>query len=158
MEPADPQELQNYFGYTFSNPALLTDALTRTAYLNDRQVKDLEKMDPLATLGDAILNAVIVQRLYEKGRQTKKTLSKGKSDQGRRDRTRAFAEEHKLYRFILWGKGEEKQDAQSQKKPLDTITEALIGAIYLDAEGQRKSGMKTVREILEKKNFFKDFP
>lgn len=40
-------------------------------------------------------------------------------------------------------------------RTLDTITEALIGAIYLDVQRQQKDGISAVKKILEQKNFFK---
>lgn len=112
-------------------------------------------MSPLATLGDAVLNAVIVHRLYEKGERDSGKLTDGKNEKGRRAKTRDFAAQHQLPQYIQWGKGEIKDEVdKNSEKALDTVTEALIGAIYLDAQKQGMNGIAVVQDILEKKKFF----
>jgi ribonuclease-3 len=112
-------------------------------------------MDPLATLGDAVLDTVVVLKLYREGIRSKGKITQTKIGQVRHERTRAFAEKHGLGTYILWGKGEEKQmDAVKKGKAYDAVTEALIGAIFLDAQESGKNGLKIVQEFLEEKNFF----
>jgi ribonuclease-3 len=154
-EKFTPQDLQKLLDYDFEEPEILGQALTRKAYLSDRQDRDSPEMSPLATVGDAVLNVVIVSRLYDKGERDIGILTNAKSDQGRRKMTRVFAESHDLPKYINWGKGETKQEVnKNSTKALDTVTEALIGAIYLDAQKRGMNGMKVVSEILEKMNFF----
>jgi ribonuclease-3 len=55
------------------------------------------------------------------------------------------AKELDLGRFLLLGKGEEKQEGARNRTNLANVLEALIGAIYLDSD------LGTVRDfILEK--------
>jgi len=158
MEHASPQDLQNYLDYTSSDPAVLDQALTRRAYLNDRQLKNSKDMTPLATLGDAVLNVIVVDHFFKEGGQTKGKLTDSKICHVKRKQTRAFAERHSLQRFVLWGKTEIQKEQWKHDKALDTVTEALIGAIYLDAQNRGMNGMTVVRDILEKKNFFQEVP
>ena len=54
------KDLQKLIGYRFKSRKNLKDALTRGAYLNEHPSDKEKLMDPLATLGDAILDAVVV--------------------------------------------------------------------------------------------------
>ena len=154
-EIASARELEKDIGYTFHDPTILAEARTRKAFLNDNPSLNDDCMDPLATLGDAVLDAVAVYRLYENGERTKRKLTECKSLQVKRKRTRAFAEQHQLHKYIQWGKGELLQKNWTQgDKALDTVTEALIGAVYLDAQRNGMNGMTVVNDMLERMKFF----
>jgi len=149
------KEFQETFGYNFNDPQLLEEALTRRAYQNENP-EIREFMDPLATLGDAILDAAVLLRLYETGIKDKGELTVKKSDLVSRSNTLRFAKTHNLEKYVRWGEGEGKdENCKNAPRTLDTITEALIGAIYLDIQRQQKDGISAVKEILEQKNFFK---
>lgn len=149
------QDLEKYIGYTFHDPAILEEARTRRAFRNENPKINEEYMDPLATLGDAVLDAVAVYQLYENGERTKQKLTDYKSLQVKRSRTRAFAENHHLHKYIQWGKGELLQKNWTQgDKALDTVTEALIGAVYLDAQRRGMNGMTVVVQMLERLKYF----
>jgi len=112
-------------------------------------------MDSLATLGDSVLGAVVVYRLYENGKQQKGELTKRKISGIRRERTRAFADRNELSKFVYWGKGELKQKNEAEgDKALDAVTEALIGAVFLDTQKRGWNGMDVVEKMLERLNFF----
>jgi dsRNA-specific ribonuclease len=151
----NPQDLQNLIKYYFANQEILEKSLTRRAYLSDLQICLDENMDPLATLGDAILDAVAINRLYEKGVREKGKLTEFKNEQTKRERTMAFAEKHDLQSYVEWSKGEGQDEVWIKgPKALDTVTEALIGAVYLDAQKRGCNGMIVVREMLERMHFF----
>jgi ribonuclease-3 len=149
------KDLEKFIDYEFNNPKILDEARRRKAFLNENPSQDDECMDPLATLGDAVLDTIVILQLYKEGKRTKQELTEGKILQVKRERTRAFAHDHDLHEYIQWGEGELKQKHWTQgNKALDTVTEALIGAIFLDAENRRCDGLKTVQKFLEAKNFF----
>jgi ribonuclease III len=149
------QELEKYIGYTFHDLNILEEARRRRAYWNEHRSENKECMDPLATLGDAVLDTIVVSQLYENGYRTKGKITEKKIEQVKHERTRAFAEKLELNDYILWGKGEDKQmDSIKKGKAFDAVTEALIGAIFLDAERHEWNGMKKVQEFLERKKFF----
>ena len=151
---ASPHDLQNHIGYTFHSPEILKEAQTRRAFNNENQENE-EFMDALAILGDAVLDTVAIFRLYEKGERDKGKLAQKKELAVKRKTTRAFAQRHKLGQYIHWGKGEAADEVcKNSARALDTVTEALIGAVYLDAEKSGKNGMKEVRGMLEKLEFF----
>jgi dsRNA-specific ribonuclease len=73
----------------------------------------------------------------------------------KREKTRKFAQDHKLGHYIHWGKGEAADETcKDSARALDTVTEALIGAVYLDAEKNQKNGMSAVSDMLERMKFF----
>ena len=149
------KDLQKLIGYRFKSPENLKDALTRGAYLNEHPSDKEKLMDPLATLGDAILDAVVVYKLYEEGNRKKGTLTIEKSKKVKREKTHGFAEKHQLQEYILWGEGEKKNKVwDAGNEALDTAFEALIGAVFLDAQENKKNGMKSVRKMLDKLKYF----
>jgi len=151
----DPHEIQTLIKYFFANQEILEKALTRRAYLSDLQVSLDENMDPLATLGDAVLDVIVIQQIYDHGENKKGEITKKKISQTRGERTRAFAKKHDLREYVQWGKGEDKIEVSTKgAKALDTVTEALIGAVYLDAQKRGCNGMIVVKEILERLDFF----
>jgi ribonuclease-3 len=148
-------DLETKIGYAFHDKTILADARIRRAFLNEHPERNDECMDPLATLGDAVLDTVVVYRLYEKRKRTKGDLTEYKNHQVKRKRTRAFAEKHHLNEFIQWGKGELQQKNWTKgDKALDTVAEALIGAVYIDAQKRGLNGMTIVREMLDRLEFF----
>jgi hypothetical protein len=152
-----PGEQEKLIGYTFRNKKILAEATTRRAYINENPSQDEECMDPLATLGDSVLDTIVVLQLYEEGYRNKGELTQNKIDQVKREKTQAFAKKLRLHDFVLWGKGELKQkESMMSVKALDAVTEALIGAIFLDAQKSGENGLKTVQKFLEEKNFFEN--
>jgi ribonuclease-3 len=151
----DPQDLQVFIKYYFADQKILEKALTRRAHLSDRHVSLDENMDPLATLGDAVLDVIVIQQIYEQGENKKGEITKEKISQTRGERTQAFAKKHELREYVQWGKGEDKIEVSTKgAKALDTVTEALIGAVYLDAQKRGCNGTLVVKEMLERLNFF----
>ena len=154
--PAFPGELETRLGYAFKNPSLLTAALTRQAYVNENPGTATDSMDALATVGDAVLGAVVAARLYERGTHDKGELTREKIRDVNRDRTRAFAIRFRLDEYIRWGKGEEKNRIWEQgNQAFDTAFEALVGAIFLDVRHDGGNGLFAVQELLEQWEFFK---
>ena len=112
-------------------------------------------MDPLATLGDAVLGTLVMYRLYENGSRDKGTLTTDKIRGVNRDRTRAFAEKFRLQQYIRWGKGEEKNQIWLQgNQAFDTAFEALIGAVFLDTRRNGSDGLAVVDQVLDGLHFF----
>jgi ribonuclease-3 len=148
-EYASPEELPQLIGYQFHELENLESALTRRAYLKENLSDNENHMDPLATLGDSVLSAVVVYTLYEKGNRQRGTLTADKILSVNRDTTRAFAKKHHLQRFIHWEKGEIKNEIWNQgNQAFDTAFEALIGAVFLDAQTHEGMGLPQSRKCL----------
>jgi len=130
-------ELEDLIDYHFHEKEVIENALTRLAFLNDKQQCDEKKsMGPLATLGDAVLSCVVAYKLYsDETNRTRQKITELRKDKVRHERTKEFAVNHKLGQYVLWGKGEKKQNIENNKTIADDmVTEALIGAVFLDAQ------------------------
>ena len=105
-------------------------------------------MDPLATLGDAILTAVVVYKSYDDGnKQDKVSLTTEKILKGNRKNTRIVAEKHQLQKYVHWGKGEKQDECWNKgETALDAVFEALIGGVFLDSQRKGKNGMTEVEK------------
>lgn len=173
MEPEySPEDLQKLIDYHFSDPDILSRALTRRSYLEMKQCTLEEKEDnmaPLATLGDAVLDLMTIYNLYDKkGLRKIGDLTKLKIKNIKKEKIRAIAAKHSYEKYVRWGRGEEESKIWNIKpKTFDTCIEALIGAIYLDAASKgkedliyfdatskgRKDPISTVEDVLSKLGF-----
>lgn len=149
-------ELENLIHYTFKDEDVIEKARTRIAFLNDQKKCDEKNsMGPIATLGDAVLSCVVAYKLYNENNQTKQKITELRSEQVRRERTKACAEKNNLGEFVFWGKGEKHENVAAKgSKAYDTVTEALIGAVFLDAQNQGLNGIEIVGNMLERMKFF----
>ena len=150
------EEIQHVIGYEFQDPKIFEAALTRRAFRHENPADNENFMEPLATLGDAILAAVVVYKSYKDGNRQKGSLTEEKIRFGNRDYIRSFSEKHQLQKYVHWGKGEEQNKIWDEgDKALDTVFEALIGGVFLDSQRKGKNGMTEVEKMLDRLEFFK---
>jgi len=140
-------------GYQFVHPEILRHARTRRQFYQGK--KEKETMEPLATLGDAVLDLIVINKLYEAGGRDEGRLSKGKEKEIMKKKTCAIANRLLYNNYIRWGKGERKGKIWLKKpKTFDTYIEALIGAVFFDAQISRKNGIKYAEKLLKRLHFF----
>ncbi len=130
-------KLQNEFeetiGYHFADSKLLEQALTHSSYANERHLAKLSDNERLEFLGDAVLEIVTSEFLFEKY---------PKCPEGELTRMRASlvceptlafcTRDLNLGQYLFLGKGEELTGGRTRKSVLSDALEAVIGAIYLD--------------------------
>ena len=126
----------------FKHTELLEIALTHPSYIyEDRnlnsQQKDKQECDyrRQAILGDAILNAVVVDYLHEND----STLNQGKitdfeSNLVSREKACEFAQKLNLRNICRLGGSEKDKEISKQVDLFGEMFEALVGAIYLNFE------------------------
>jgi dsRNA-specific ribonuclease len=126
----------------FNHTELLEIALTHPSYIyEDRnlnsQHKDKQECDyrRQAILGDAILNAVVVDYLHEND----STLNQGKITDFKnnlvsREKACEFAHKLNLRNICRLGGSEKDKDISQQVNLFGEMFEALVGAIYLNFE------------------------
>lgn len=132
-------------GYEFKNLQLLVRALTHTSYVNENNIPYFESNQRLEFLGDAVLDMVISEELYN----NYDNLSEGDMTQIRAkivcEQTLAKkAQELNLGSFLFLGRGEEMSGGRQRQSNLADTFESLIGAIYLDG------GLEAVRCFIKK--------
>lgn len=119
--------LEQALAYTFIDRTLLQLALTHRSYSSLHNER-------LEFLGDAILNAVIARRVYERfPRLTEGELSRLRASLVRQDSLHQLAVVLSLGDFLRLGEGEQKSGGQQRPSILADALEALFGALWLDA-------------------------
>ncbi len=142
----DFSKLEKKLGLKFKNKDLLIQAFCHRSYLNENPDFYLENNERLEFLGDAVLELVVTEYLYQK--YPKK--SEGELTNWRAALVNAkilgdLAQNLDFNDYLLLSKGETKELGKARQYILANSFEALIGAIYLD------QGYKTSQKFIEKK-------
>jgi len=134
--------LEERIGYKFRNPLLRDEALTHPSLRHETKRKGIDNQR-LEFLGDAVLQLVITEHLYEKFRKEPEgQLTKFRSRLVSRDTLMRHALALDLGSYLHMGRGEETSGGRDRASTLADSFEALIGAIYLDSD------LKTVRKFV----------
>lgn len=121
------ESLAHKLGHTFTNPELMTLALTHRSFSS----KNNERLE---FLGDAILNFVVGEALFERFPQAKEgQLSRLRAKLVKGETLAVLARHFQLGDCLRLGSGELKSGGFRRESILADGMEALIGAIYLDA-------------------------
>lgn len=153
------EDLETVIAYCFRQKSLLRQALTHSSYANEKHMKKLSDNERLEFLGDAVLEVVSSEFLY----QNYPNLPEGDLTKLRAsivcEPTLAMCtRELELGKYLYLGKGEEQTGGRNRKSILSDALEAVIGAIYLDG-GFEEAGKFIRRFILtdiEHKKLFYD--
>ena len=129
------EKLEQKLGYTFRNPALLSEALNHSSYANEHRGAGIASNERLEFLGDAILGFVTAEHLFKRY---------GELPEGDLTRIRAaLVCEQSLYevargldlgQYLKLGKGEEAGGGRERQSILADAVEAIFAAIYLDSD------------------------
>jgi ribonuclease-3 len=134
--------LEERIAYKFRNSLLLAEALTHPSLRHETQQRGFDNQR-LEFLGDAILQVVVTEHLYEKFRKEPEgQLTKLRSRLVSRDTLKKHALALDLGHYLLMGRGEEASGGRARTSTLADAFEALIGAIYLDSD------LKTARKFI----------
>jgi ribonuclease-3 len=134
--------LEDALGHRFKKQDLLTLALTHRSYAYETETP--EHNERLEFLGDAVLGLVAGEWLYRRHPvQPEGELSKLKSHLVSSRVLAHYGETVGVGEAIRLGVGEERSGGRSKESLLADATEALFGAIYLDA------GLDAVRRVIE---------
>ncbi len=147
-KPRSLEDLHASLGITFSDTALLRQALIHRSYLNEAAAEDVESNERMEFLGDAVLGQIVSDKLY----RDYPALSEGHLSQIRAllvrwDALARAAERLRLGEFLILGKGEELSGGRRRPSNLAGALEALIGAAFLD--GGMARAKKLVLSLLK---------
>lgn len=119
--------LQRALGYEFSDPELLTLALTHRSaggYNNER----------LEFLGDSIVNHIIAEALYQRFPKAREgDMSRMRASLVKGETLAEVARELQLGDYLQLGPGERKSGGHRRSSILADAFEAVVGAILLDS-------------------------
>jgi len=130
----DLNELENKLVLNFKNKDILREAITHRSYLNENPSWKISHNERLEFLGDAVLELIVTEILFEQfpdfpeGKLTSLRAALVNYQQ-----IAKVAYDLELEKFILLSKGEASDKGRARDAILADATEALIGAIYLDA-------------------------
>lgn len=127
--------LQKKLGYTFNDEAMLVRALTHRS-AGSRHNERLE------FLGDSLLSMVIADALFHRFPKVNEgDMSRMRATLVREKTLAELAREFELGDYLILGPGELKSGGFRRESILADAVEALIGAVYLDANIEQ---MKTM--------------
>lgn len=146
--------LQKKINYIFKNTNYLKTALSHTSHVNEHRKSKLQSNERQEFLGDAVLELIVTDYLFRKNPDLPEgVLTKIRSVIVCEKTLSQFADEISLGEFLLLGNGEESAGGRHKPSILADAFEALIAAIYLDAnfEMARQFVEKFVRKFMKEK-------
>lgn len=133
MSSIDTLEIEQLVGTKIKNQDLYTSAFTHRSYLNEHRGFPLPHNERLEFLGDAVLELVATEYLYNNYPHPEGELTSFRSALVNYRRLADIAARIGLEKFLRMSKGESKDTGRARQVILANAIEALIGAIYLDA-------------------------
>ena len=131
MKTPELTQLQQRIAYQFSDVTLLQLALTHRSFSSNNNER-------LEFLGDALLSAVISERLFHQFPAVKEgVLSRLRANLVKGETLAELAIEFSLSDYLIMGSGELKSGGFRRKSILADTVEAIIGAILLDSDSQQ---------------------
>jgi|ERR1051325_11642194 ribonuclease-3 len=129
---AEFTDLQDQLGYQFRDPAVLRLALTHPSVAHEQGIP-VQTNQRLEFLGDAVLQLVLTQKLYEKFPAFGEgPLTKARAKLVNRRTLAEHARHLGLGRNLILSRGEEMHGGRERASALADTFEALLGAIFLD--------------------------
>jgi|TARA_B110000263_G_scaffold247510_1_gene260504 ribonuclease-3 len=118
---------------SFIDKHLFHLSLTHSSWVNESNNGDCQSNERLEFLGDAVIDAVIAQSLYEKYPDFNEgDLTKLRSNIVSGVSLANVARELDIGNYLLLGKGEEGSGGRNKESNLANAFEALVGALFLD--------------------------
>jgi ribonuclease III len=134
--------LEERLGYAFRNRELIVGAFCHASYVNEQVNGGLDDNERLEFLGDAVLDLAVSHMLMSYFKDAREgDLSKFRAMLVDEAGLCEVALRLGLGDYLLLGKGEEQTLGREKPSILADTTEALIGAIYLDAGFDRAMEM-----------------
>lgn len=125
--------LQERIGYQFKDLKLLEQAVTHRSYLNEHPDWPTGHNERLEFLGDAVLELVVTEYLYEHYPQDPEgEMTNWRAALVNANTLSVITNEFDLNASILLSRGEARDTGRARQYILANAIEALIGAMYLD--------------------------
>ena len=147
-------ELEQYqafaqkIGVTFRDVAILREAFTHRSYLNEHRGTGLKHNERLEFLGDAVLELVMTEYLFEKyPDEPEGVLTAYRSALVNTNSISDAAVAWEMNDCLLLSKGEAKDTGRARQYILANTFEAVIGAIFLD------QGYDAAKKFIDKSLF-----
>ncbi len=153
------KKLEQKIGYVFRDKSLLERAITHSSYANEQRLGRLCCNERLEFLGDAVLELVSSEFLFENFRQMPEgELTRLRASLVCEPTLALCAQELELGSFLMLGRGEELTGGRLRDSVTSDALEAVIGAIYLDGgfANAKEFVLRYVLNDIEHKKLFFD--
>jgi len=110
----------------------LRQALTHRSYLNEHRDHKLEHNERLEFLGDAVLELVVTEYLYENYKNPEGELTNWRAALVNGEMLASISKQLGVEEFLMMSKGEAKDKGRARQYLLANAFEAIVGAIYID--------------------------
>lgn len=144
-------------GVKFKDINILQQAVTHRSYLNENKSYKLDHNERLEFLGDAVLELIVTEYLYNNFSNPEGELTSWRSALVNGEMLAKIAQNIKVEKFLLMSRGEAKDKGKARQYILANALEAVIGAVYLDQGYEVTKKFITdniivnLKEILDKK-------
>ena len=144
---------EDALGVSFNDKDLLRTALVHSSYLNENPGESSDSNERLEFLGDALIGLVMAEELYRRHPDRPEgELTSMRSALVRGDTLASVGSSLDLGRFLVMGKGEERNGGRDRASTLAAAFEALVGALFLDQgyESARHFVLKALAEEISR--------
>ncbi|MAG29175.1 ribonuclease III [bacterium] len=125
--------LEEKIDIKFKKAELLQQALVHRSYLNENPNFELDHNERLEFLGDAVLELVVTEHLYNNYPNPEGELTNWRAALVNATTLAATAKEMELEDFLYLSRGESKDgNTKARNYILANAMEAVIGSVYLD--------------------------
>jgi len=128
----DFPKLEKELGVDFKGKDLLQQAFTHKSYLNENPGFKLSDNERLEFLGDAVLELIVTEYLYNNYPNPEGELTNWRSALVKGETLSEIGEALGFNDYLYLSRGEAKGNGRARKVILANTFEAVIGAIYLD--------------------------
>jgi len=119
--------------FEFKDTSLLVTALTHRSWVNEaRRARGLEHNERLEFLGDAVLELVSTEFLFERYDEQEGIMTNWRSALVRTESIGAAADKLNVFDNMRMSRGERNSTERARLQMLANAYEAIVGAIYTD--------------------------
>lgn len=136
--------LEERIAVQFNNKLLLQTAITHRSYLNEHPKQTIEHNERLEFLGDAVLEMVVTEHLYNTYNLPEGDLTNLRAAIVRGEMLSKVAVIWNLDDALRMSKGERRDTGKARQYILANAVEAVIGAAYLDR------GYEAVKQVVHR--------
>lgn len=130
--PKELSSLETQLEVTFINKDLLRQVFVHRSYLNENAGFNLDHNERLEFLGDAVLELVVTEHLFNTYANPEGELTNWRSAIVRGVMLAQVAQEIGMGDYLFLSRGEQKSGGKARQLILANTFEAFIGALYLD--------------------------
>ncbi|MFA4817212.1 MAG: ribonuclease III [Parcubacteria group bacterium] len=141
------EKLAKKLDIKFKDINFLKQALTHRSYLNEHRDYKLDHNERLEFLGDAVLELVVTEYLYENYPNPEGELTNWRAALVNGEMLAKISKKLGVEEYLMMSRGEAKDTGKARQYLLANAFESITGAIYLD---QKEKGYGAAKKFILK--------